>query len=706
MAALTWMGVGLGRSLPVPVLLFVVAPLLAALVRPAARWWVIILTIGMAAGAGSSQREANVLNAPTPEGEAIIQARVVSGPHGSDGRHRYVARPRSLGDKEWSGPPIALVLPEGPTLPDVGDIVSVTGEIDPSPAFVRGRAVAATMFAGEFSRLSRSVNPFVRAGNAVRHRVQKLTAADGEGAALVAGFLIGDTSGVGEADIEAMRRAGLAHFVAVSGSNVALFLLGWWLVTMPVSLRSRPRAWLGLAALGVFVVATRWEPSVVRASGMAALVLMGRLVSWPIDRWMALGITVTVALLISPELAGSIGFQLSVAATAGVMSAPRTGRRPRWLWSSLWATLGAQIAVAPLLLQLGRVPLLAPLANLIAAPMVSMATVLGMAGSFLNSAMLVSVAARLADAVLDLAWWMFGGPQASWVGMVGVLVGLAAVRSSRTRPFAISIGVLGVVVGIAPSSAPPAPLVVFMDVGQGDAALLMGPYGEVILIDGGPDPTGVLVKLQEWGVDHVDLMVASHLHADHVTGLLAPAEKMPVGVLWHAGHREREGRYQELLTESASWGVSTLVPRHGSMHTFGSFHIEVLGPLRRYVSPNDQSLVLRIKVGDHRLLFPGDVEHIAQSELGALPAEILKVPHQGAATSDLDWLASVGAEVAIISVGPNNYGHPAGDVVAALTESGAEVLRTDELGDIAVEFRGGATRWSVADCVGACQGFD
>ena len=114
----------------------------------------------------------------------------------------------------------------------------------------------------------------------------------------------------------------------------------------------------------------------------------------------------------------------------------------------------------------------------------------------------------------------------------------------------------------------------------------------------------------------------------------------------------------------------------------GPFRLEVLGPQRRYDAVNDGSLVVAVSAGGPRLLAAGDIETIAQRELDPGRVDILKVPHQGAATSDLDWLTAHAGAVAIISVGPNSFGHPSPDAIAALRSGGATVLRTDEEGDI------------------------
>jgi len=249
------------------------------------------------------------------------------------------------------------------------------------------------------------------------------------------------------------------------------------------------------------------------------------------------------------------------------------------------------------------------------------------------------------------------------------------------------LGVLAVGAMALPSAGPPTrPEAVFFDVGQGDAALLWGPSGEVILVDGGPDPVILRRALLGRGVRRIDLLVATHSHADHLAGLEGITDWAVVGRCWHSG---QEGEAPEaLLREMAAAGVPAEVPAPGWQAQVGTFHVDVLGPVRRYASPNDGSLVLRVTAAAAVVVLPGDVEAIAQADLGPLPADVLKVPHQGAATSDLRWLAASTAGVAVISVGPNDFGHPAPEVIAALEAAGAQVRRTDLEGDVVVALGG------------------
>jgi competence protein ComEC len=421
---------------------------------------------------------------------------------------------------------------------------------------------------------------------------------------------------------------------------------------------------------------------------MAGLVLIGRTAGIALTPWSALGAAVTGVLLIAGELSADVGFQLSVAATVGVIAGADIfkGARFRWLAASLGVTISAQIAVAPLLLaHFGSVPLVSPLANLLAAPLVLASTVSGGLGLLIGVKPLIDLAVAAAGIVLGIARVAAPWPQLEPAGLIAVAVMLALAGWRPLRPVVALVAAVSLA-GIAfwPAQQFHGPAMVVLDVGQGDAILIRGSAGETVLVDGGPDPVLLLRKLRRFGVDRIDLAVLSHPHADHVSGMVAALESVPVGRLWHSGFVDGGPVFAQLVEMAAVRGIEVEVPKGGWTADVGSIHLEVLGPLRRFASPNDQSLVLLATVENHTVLLPGDIEVIAQRELGAVRAEVLKVPHQGAATSDLEWLRAVQATNAIVSVGPNTFGHPSADVVTVLTDAGAQVLRTDEEGDIII----------------------
>ena len=659
-----------------------------------------VLAAASIAGALAADRRAVTLAAHVPEGRQTIAGRVHTDPQPTRRGFAFLLSPTHLrtgGEwRLWRGPRLSVQV-DGDVEVAAGRRAWIAGVVRSDPHLRRGDPVAATVSADRVVALGPASDPLFRVGNLLRARVER--GLDGfrpdPAAALLSGFLIGDVRDLPGGDENALRRAGLSHFVAVSGSNVALFLAAWWLVAGPFAAGPRARAVLGIAGLAIFVVVTRWEPSVVRAATMAGLVLTGRLVGLPLDAWTALGWAATLLVLISADLTLDPGFQLSVAATAGVIAGARmfAGRRPRWTWALLGATVAAQLAVAPLLLlHFGTLPLLAPVANAVAGPLVAAATTAGGIGVVTGIEPVTRVGVGLATGVLEIARIAAGWPQLDAAGVVVVVGVLALAAVRRVRPLVVLAAAVAVAFGVGwQPGPPPVPTAVFLDVGQGDAALLLGRAGEVILVDGGPDPARLLEGLRRHGVRRVDLMVASHGHADHVTGLTAVVESLPVGRLWHSGRADSE-LAAALVTAAESHGIAVEVVAHGWSASVGELTVEVLGPMRRYASPNDESVVLRVSAGGSSVLLPGDVEAIAQADLGSQPADVLKVPHQGAATSDLDWLRASAGGVAVISVGPNPFGHPSDDVIAALEDTGVRVLRTDREGDVVLPLDGSGHR--------------
>lgn len=526
----------------------------------------------------------------------------------------------------------------------------------------------------------------IELGQGIRERVSERASPAKDGKALLAGFLIGDTTGLTRTQLESMRRAGLSHFVAVSGSNVALFVGLLVFLAGPLALGPKRRALVGLLGLPVYAAATRFEPSVMRASVMAGLAFGGRLIDIVFEAWQLLSLAIIILVLVQPSLTLSAGFQLSVAATAGVLLGarwPMTGGR---VGRALAVTLGAQVAVAPLILvHFGSVPLLSPLVNIVAAPIVAASTLIGAVG-VMGSDLLFDLAALLANAVLKIAAGSAAWPQLTG-GQLALLLatGGLAIRWPRSR-HVLAVGgaalLLFTVLGVG--KGPPDGSVIVLDVGQGDAILIHGGDGAYALVDGGPDELVLLDRLRTYGVDRLDLVVLSHVHADHATGLVGLVGRMQVDRVWLRAEPHETPASVALIEALTTYGVPIEEPEVGDRFQVGDLILSVEGPLRRYASPNDQSIVIEVQGESASMLLSGDVEVVAQRELGHLRADVLKVPHQGGATSDPEWLASVGARTAVISVGPNQFGHPADWVIRLLEDAGARVLRTDRDGDVLI----------------------
>lgn len=566
-----------------------------------------------------------------------------------------------------------------------GDTLEVTGSLAGDPGTAAGRVYGAVLTVREVVSIATSDFLPHRAGRLVRDGVIGSLEPFDDGRALLAGFLIGETAEIAEADVDAMRRSGLAHFVAVSGSNVALFLALLAVAAGPLALGPKRRALIGLLALPIYAAATRFEPSVMRASVMAGIALGGRIAGFVLEAWQLLSLAVAALVALDPSLTSNVGFQLSVVATAGVLVGarwPAHGVVAR----ALAVTLGAQLAVAPLLVvHFGTVPLLSPLVNLVAGPIVAAATVVGAVG-VAGVDLLVPVAAWLADIVLALARGASSWPQLSGGELAAVLAGCSAIwLLPRARPLIAAIGSLAVSAAVLiPGAALPSAGVVVLDVGQGDALLVHGGDGRFALVDGGPDASVLVDKLRDYGVREVELAVLTHVHADHATGLTGVLDTFHVGHLWSNTEPHVTSASLALLDATEARGITVSAPSLGTRWALGALELVVEGPVRRYASPNDQSIVISVIGPSRTMLLSGDIETHAQDDLEHLRADVLKVPHQGAATSDAEWLSAVGSDVAVISVGPNQFGHPEEWVIELLARSNT-VYRTDVEGDVVID---------------------
>lgn len=285
------------------------------------------------------------------------------------------------------------------------------------------------------------------AANAYRRLLQRGAASlPPEEAALLAGLVLGDDRHQSEELQTAFRDAGLTHLLAVSGQNVAFVLLA----ASPLlgRLRIRTRFVATVAVLAFFAVLTRFEPSVLRATTMAGTAALATSIGRPASGLRVLALATSALVLVDPLLAHSLGFQLSVLASAGIMllttriAAALPG--PTWLGTPLAVTVAAQLATAPLLLGIfGPVPLAGLPANLLAGPASGAVMTYGLVGGTVAGLCPAPVAALVHVPTRLLLWWVAGTarwsaslplPALGWRGLaVAVAVGGAATVALRRR---------------------------------------------------------------------------------------------------------------------------------------------------------------------------------------------------------------------------------------------------------------------------------
>jgi len=544
----------------------------------------------------------------------------------------------------------------------------------------------------------------------------------GQEQALVRAMVLGDRDGIEPETAEAFRGAGTYHVLALSGAQVALLAAG-----LLFGLR---RLGLSPLAIGVFVSVplafyaefVGGEVPVVRATAMAIVLLLGRAIDLDSDLGNLLGLAAGALLVHRPSVVGDVSFQLSFAATLGlILLTPglcaRLKRLPLRAEMAVAGSVAAQAALLPLLLtHFHRLAPAAVLLNLLAVPLSSLVLALG----FL--VLLVGGWAPVLGAYAgDLAWlaahallrsadpvrvWPFLDIRLPtpplWASLLFVAgLGLWAARKPRAW-VAVVMGAIGIL--FTPAGSGDGRLqVTVLDVGQGDSLVLRSPLGRVWVIDTGGsydgrfDPGETVVAPYLWSLGHrrIEGLVLTHAHPDHVGGAAFLLRTFQIGEVWE-GVAPRHDRTQQALEQGFRRAPARrLAVMRGRRASWDGIGVEVLGPAPRSGPPwttrNDDSLVLALRWGEVSLLLSGDMEARAEQELAACGAvDLVKVAHHGSRSSSSPfWVAAVRPRIAIISVGHRNrLGHPHPEVVARYRAAGSWVLRTDRDGAVTMSTDG------------------
>jgi competence protein ComEC len=614
--------------------------------------------------------------------------------------------------------PMVLRTSEPALVPPPGSEVRVSGKL--GPAGPLRHAAANLTIAGPIEVLAAPGFIDVAADSMRQALRASVTTFAPDVGSLIAGLSIGDEYGAPPPLTDAMLGSGLSHLTAVSGGNVAIVVVVVLGIATLLRLPMPVRIAIAVMSVAFFVVLVRPQPSVLRASVMGGLVLIGMLTGGRRAGPSILATAVLVLMVISPHLAVAWGFALSVAATAGlILIAPwckrwiddwrLTRRWPAPIRNGLAITSAAQLATLPLLVAMGgAVGWVALPANLLAMPAVVPVTIFGLLAALIGPwvpALAVVSAALAAPG----AWWIaqvayvnssLPGAKLPWPGGWLAAVALLAVlmalwwgrRYARiVLPMVLAVWVIWTIAPPDRRAWPPAHwLMVSCAVGQGDAHVIHVDSDSAVLIDVGPDPQAIDTCLTELGITTIPAIVISHFHADHVNGLSGALGGRDVGVILATPLREPAEQFAAV--EQWRGDIPLEFIRFGETRSVGDVQWRALWP-RRVIDdgsrPNNTSAVVLVQSKNHRMLFTGDIEPAAQSALFAeLPPggiDVMKVPHHGSRFQHPELPIRAPARIALFSVGEGNrYGHPAQETLDAWRHVGAVIGRTDIHGDLAV----------------------
>ena len=648
-------------------------------------------------------------------------------------------------------------------LGQIGDRIAAEGKVRRPQSYqnpgqldtrflLRVDGITATLFAkkGDLSVENNEnltyVQAFMRwAANVRAHYLDRMTEVmPRTDAAAIFAMLFGGYEGIRPELLEAFTVTGIVHILSVSGSHISLLaaVIAWLALFLRL-----PRGISAVAvilAILVYVILAGLVPPAVRSGIMGGVAFLGLILGRERDAQYLLILTGLMMLLVSPLLLFHISFQLSFLATAGLLFlAPllmeKMERLPRLIAGSFSITMGAQLATLPILAwHFNQISLSSLLSNLVVVPIVDLIIILGLGGGI--AAFLVPVLGKIVFALdslllgttFEMTRMLAALPLSQiWLPSMGVLAAifyylllvlLFLPKEKREyfilliqsfRQFFIIVSIFSVAALFSWQMMRPDEMKVhFIDVGQGDAALVVTPHGHAMLFDTGGTRDGAfdigaridLPYLRHYGIHALDYIFLSHAHEDHAAGAGAILTCMPVKHVYTAD----EGTAAYARSMRVGDGSPLLMKlgraEEGQSITVDGVTVDVLyAPAYETVehaTGNEVSNVYRVRYGNASFLFTGDLVAEHEEKMIArgidLHTTVLKVPHHGSDSSSCENFARATHPLyAVYCVGADNsFGHPRSSVVERYEGMGAKTLRTDR--DGAIVFRTDGTHLSVS----------
>ncbi len=555
--------------------------------------------------------------------------------------------------------------------------------------------------------------------NDLREKIQKRIKGAGweDSQGLLSALLLGDKTMMNFERKEAFRKSGMAHILAVSGLHMGIVALMINFILRKTGMSIRSSAALTITISGFFALLTGMQPPVFRAFIMAAFWFGGRLLFRKSDAFNSVCLAFLFLLLLEPDEIFLTGFQLTFIATVSILTlyqAVRTQigfRYGRRIWDLFAVSISAQAGIIPLTAyNFHQIAIFGFIPYMIVLPLLTITLAAGLTAIALSSipfwdASILFVPAHLTAELICRCASFFSrlniitlecdSPNAFEIILFYIAVAcLPGMRYRLLRKLTaacaiimLSLSYSGLIQKIHSESIMS---VTFLDVGNGDSSVIRYPDGSIMVIDGGGHYISddhfikeILIDyLKTVRIRHIDYLVLTHKHPDHIMGLFPLVMNRSVGLFMHNGFPDREP-LRSLLKKLISKNIPVF-----------NYQSEPAGKFK--LSENDRSLILKIKYDNVEFLFTGDAERPLEKALMGfgehLEADILKVAHHGSITSSTpEFLRQVSPKAAVISVGiRNNFGHPSPEVIKNLEDapSRPHIFRTDQDGSVTVRTDG------------------
>ena len=523
-----------------------------------------------------------------------------------------------------------------------------------------------------------------------------------EDAAAIFAMLFGGYAGLNPELVEDFQTTGIVHILSVSGSHMSLLAMATaWLCAVLKFPRGLTFA-LGLFIIGTYAILSGLLPQVLRSATMGILIFFAKTLDAEAEGARLLTLTALAMLINQPLLLFDVSFQLSFSATAGLMYLSEDLRNlmerlPKFFTEPASMTIAAQLASLPIIIwYFNQISLSSVLANVFVMPLLEIVIIGGLLGGIIA-------------AVVPIAGKIFFAGEALIFG-----AGAELNRVFANLPFsAVQVPTLGIIAGffyyVALILRRPIILLAiifllafnlfrtgdvevnFVDVGQGDCAVVITPNRKCLIFDTGGvrdkvfDVGGrvVVPYLKHKNIREVDKIFLTHVHEDHSGGAGAVIKKLPVSEVITAG--EGKSEYATVFGIAEEYLPQVRAGQAGEKFTVDGVEVKILfAP--KVGSGNEISNVYRIRYGGISFLITGDLVKEIEAEILRegidVSSTVLKVGHHGSATSSSEeFLQAVKPKCAVICVGyGNNFGHPRAEVLERLESLPTKIYRTDRDG--------------------------
>ncbi|MBR4110966.1 MAG: DNA internalization-related competence protein ComEC/Rec2 [Clostridia bacterium] len=543
---------------------------------------------------------------------------------------------------------------------------------------------------------------------------------------IMLGMIIGNTSYINENIKNDFKISGITHLLAVSGSNITyIILFTKFLFNKLVG--KKVSNYIVIIFLIIFMLVVGCSPSVVRATIMGVIIIIAEILSKKSNVYASLSITALIMLLYNPLTIYDIGFVLSFGGTLGIVLfyeriknaiINRYSIENRFVIpviETFAVTISAQIVLTPIMCYtFNTFSLFLIIVNILIVPISGVLTIMGFVtyligiiyfpiGKLVSYSIFIIIRAIIIIAHLfskiPFSSLIVITPKIYWVILYYLIIYMIVFKNDNKifRCILCVIIALCIIIEQFPNKCLE---INFIDVGQGDCTYIETRNKKVILIDGGGSESSdydvgeniLLPYILDRQKMKIDLIIVSHMHEDHLEGLLTIIEKIDVGKII-IGQSNNTELYKKLINISANKGIKIETVYTGETICIDDVKIEVIYPQKNHQidkNENNNSLILKLMYENVSVLFTGDIEKEGEEKInGNINADILKVAHHGSKTSSTEkFINGVKPQISVIGVGEGNkFNHPSFEVIERLKKNNSIIYRTDENGEITIKIK-------------------